>query len=116
MTQFRSSPEVTTDASLVALDLAIRQAELCDKLGVAVENAASASAESMSALRVAVAEFTIALRQAGTTPEAVLIRLKAVIDSHVFAPVWQRSIWPRLELRSTISTWCIEEYFRQESA
>lgn len=115
MTKSLPSPGIDVDPSLVSLDLAIGQAELSDKLRLAVENAAVASAESMAALRVAVSEYTIALRNAGTTPEAVLISLKAVINGQVFAPMWQRSTWPRPELRSTMSTWCIEAYFRQES-
>lgn len=116
MNESLPSTGITTHQSLATIDRAIRQAELSAKLRIAVENAASTSGESMAALRVAVSEFTIALRNAGTTPEAVLISLKAVIDSQVFAPMWQRSTWPRPELRSKISTWSIEEYFREESA
>ena len=115
MTESLTSPGITADPSLVTIDLGIRQAELSDKMRLAVENAAFTSAESMTALRAAISEFTIALRNAGTTPEAVLISLKAVINSQVFAPMWHISTWPRPQLGSTMTTWCIEEYFRQES-
>jgi len=101
----------------VALQLAIPQPELCDRLRVAVEDAASRDAVSIEALRVAVRSFTVALRDAGTTPERVLIILKTVINNRslpVIAP--HASDWKGDQLREKISTWCIEEYFREKTA
>ncbi len=92
-------------------------AELCDRLRVAVEDAASRDADSMRALHNAVAEFTATLRDAGTTPEAVLIRLKSVINDRSFVEITPHaSDWSGHHLRERMSTWCIEEFFREKTA
>lgn len=102
--------------STVASHLSIHPAEIGQRLLLAVEKAASKDAESMEALRLAVCSFTGKLRDAGTTPEHVLIVLKAVIHKRsvlVVAP--HASDWTG-QLREKISTWCIEEYFREKIA
>lgn len=95
-----------------ALQHAISQIELSTRLREATERAAEKSAASMEALRLAVCAFTIALRDEGITPEAVLISLKAAIHKETFLPLWQDSTWSGPHLRDTITTWCIEDYFR----
>lgn len=65
--------------STLASHLSIHPAEIGQRLLIAVEKVASKDAESMEALRLAVCSFTGALRDAGTTPERVLIILKTVI-------------------------------------
>jgi hypothetical protein len=102
--------------STVASHLSLHPAEIGQHLLLAVEKAASRDAESMEALRLAVCSFTAALRDAGTTPERVLIILKTVIHKRsllVIAP--HASDWTG-QLREKISTWCIEEYFREKIA
>jgi hypothetical protein len=103
--------------SALALQLAIPEAEICQRLRIAVEEAASRSAESMHALRHAVCNFTLALRDEGTTPERVLIALKTIVNNRallVIAP--HTSDWRGDHLRETISTWCIEEFFKEKTA
>lgn len=91
--------------------------ELCEELHTAVERAALRSAGSISALRFAVSRFTIALRNDGAKPEAVLIALKSVINSRTF-PVLKDPMldWRPDELRQQISTWSIEEFFSEKQA
>jgi len=101
-------------SSALALQQAISQAELSARLRTAVERAASKSAESMETLRLAVCAFTIALRDEGITPEAVLIRLKAAIETETLTPLWITSTWSGKHLHDTITTWCIEDYFREK--
>jgi hypothetical protein len=94
---------------------AVTEAEACELLRRAVVHAATRSAGSIKELRVALEMFTVTFRDNGTTPEAVLIRLKRVIE--------ERSI-PSLTIRpidqlspiilEQMSTWCIQDYFRQE--
>jgi hypothetical protein len=100
----------------VALQLAIPQRELCERLRVAVEDAASRSADSVEALRAAVCSFTASLRDAGTTPERVLIILKTVIRKRSLPVIAPHASDRRGQLREKISTWCIEEYFREKTA
>ncbi len=101
----------------VALQLAIPQPELCERLRVAVEETASRDAESIEALRLAVHSFTVALRDAGTTPERVLIILKTAIHKRSLLSIAPHaSDWKGDQLREKISTWCIEEYFREKTA
>ena len=96
-----------------SIRLANPPAELCDRLRLAVERAAVKNAESMEGLRAAVADFTIALREQGTTPEAVLISLKNVIHNRSLPLILPHpSDRNSASLRETISTWCIEEFFR----
>lgn len=91
--------------------------ELCDRLRLAVVKAANRDAASMAALRVAVRGFTVALRDEGTTPEAVLIILKTVITNRTIMTIAPHaSDWRGDQLRERISTWCIEEYFSENTA
>lgn len=90
----------------------ISQAELSERLRVAIERAAEKSSESMEALRLAVCAFTVALRDEGITPEAVLVSLKAAIHSETFVPLRYTSTWSAPRLQETITTWCIQDYFR----
>ena len=115
LTETKSPHRVGSDDSLEARLPANPQAVLAERLRAAVENAAIASGESMKVLRLAVAEFTVTLRNQGTTPEAVLISLKAVISANVLPSRWHVASAYDPHLRDTISTWCIEEYFRERS-
>ena len=91
--------------------------DLCDRLRLAVERAANRDAASMAALRLAVRGFTVALRDEGTTPEAVLIILKTVITNRTLMTIAPHaSDWRGDQLRERISTWCIEEYFSENTA
>lgn len=102
------------EESSIALDQAIARAELTGRLCVAIEEAASRDAVAMDALRIAICEFTLALRDEGTTPEGVLITLKSVIDRKSlpnFVP--HDSQRQHDKLRESMSTWCIQAYFQQ---
>ena len=66
--QQRVSVEVASaelHPSALGLHLAIPDGELCVRLRMAVEEAASRDADSMNALRLAVRSFTVALRDEG---------------------------------------------------
>lgn len=95
--------------------LAIPQGEICDRVRRAVEDAATRDAYSMNELRLAVSSFTVALRDTGTTPEHVLIALKTVVNNRTLVAA-HSSDWNGDELREKISTWCIQEFFRKETA
>ena len=69
------------DMSVATVRHAISEADASRRVRLAVEVAASRDAIAMDALRVAVCEFTFALRRDGITPEGVLIRLKQLIDN-----------------------------------
>ena len=100
-----------------ALHLANPHDDLCEQLRRAVSEAASRDAASMHALHVAVRSFTIALRDDGTTAERALIAIKTVINNRtllVIAP--HTSDWRGDTLRETISTWCIEEFYKEQPA
>ena len=99
------------ESSAFALERAISQAELSDHLRVALAEAASRSSDSMEALRVAVCAFTLALRDEGVSPEAVLIRLKTAIRKQTLIPLWENSTWGGPTIHETMSTWCIQDYF-----
>ena len=101
-------------SSAIALQNAMAQADLSAHLRMAVEQAASKSAESMETLRLAVCAFTLALRDEGVTPEAVLIRLKVAIHTETLTPLWSTSTWSGQHLHDTITTWCIKDYFREK--
>ena len=91
--------------------------ELCDELHIAVENAAMRSAGSINALRRAVKRFTVALRDDGAKPEAVLIAIKAVINSRTFHVVeYPTKDWSPDELQQQISTWSIQDFFSERQA
>ena len=90
----------------------ISQAELSDRLRAAVERAAERSSASMEALRLAVCAFTVALRDEGITPEAVLVSLKEAIRSQTFISLRRQSTWNGPHLQESITTWCIQDYFR----
>jgi hypothetical protein len=96
----------------------VPSAEQCEKLRLAVEHAAGRSSESMRALRDAVREFTVVLRDQGTTPENVLIALKSVIYNRSFPAIAVHPTeWASgTRLHEKISTWCIEEFFREKTA
>lgn len=101
----------------LALDLAIPEAELCERLRKAVDEAAGRDANSMNSLRLAVRGFTLALREIGTSPEHVLIALKTVINNRTLVAIAPHaSDWNGDELREMISTWCIKEFFREKTA
>jgi hypothetical protein len=96
---------------------AISEADASRRLRLAVEVAASRDAIAMEALRVAVCEFTFALRQQGKTPEAVLIGLKHLIDNQVLPSIRTHpSDHGGHRLRASISTWCIKAYFESDGA
>ena len=99
------------ESSAFALQQAISQGELAERLRLALVHAASKSSESMEALRIAVCAFTVALRDEGVTPEAVLISLKAAIRKQTLIPLWEHSTWSSPSLSETMSTWCIKHYF-----
>src|SRR5688572_11466826 len=102
------------DAQLAELERAISQAGLSSRLHEAVERAAAKSSESMEALRLAVCAFTIALRDEGVTPEAVLISLKAAIHAETFGRIHHTSTWSGPRLQETVTTWCIQDYYREQ--
>ena len=109
-------PGSELEESSMALDQAIARAELADRLRSAIEDAASRDAIAMNALRIAVCEFTLALRDEGTTPEGVLITLKSVINRKSlpnFVP--HDSERNHDKLRENMSTWCIQAYFKQNT-
>jgi negative regulator of replication initiation len=66
--------------SSLALHQAILRVTLTQRLHKAMEDAAARDAASMEALRMAVCEFTIVLREEGATPEATLILLKSTVN------------------------------------
>lgn len=91
--------------------------ELCEQLHAAVENAAWKSAESINALRLAVKRFTVALRDDGAKPEAVLIAIKSVIEAQTFAIEFDATPdRARRDIRQQISTWSIQEFFGERQA
>lgn len=90
--------------------------ELCEELQAAVENAALRSAGSIGALRLAVTRFTVALRDEGAKPEAVLIAIKSVINFRTFAAIGSVQDWKPDELRQKISSWSIEDFFSEKRA
>ncbi|HVF38409.1 MAG TPA: hypothetical protein VM939_00825 [Gemmatimonadaceae bacterium] len=103
------------DASSVAvLQDALSQAERSLRLHAAIERTASKSSESMEALRLAVCAFTLAMREQGQTPEAVLIHLKEAIQAETLGPFWRLTDEKGPILRETITTWCIKDYFREQ--
>ena len=109
-------PENLASVNGAALDLAPSQAELCDRLRKAVENAASTNGDSMEALRLTVCEFTAALREEGITPEGVLISLKASINIRALPALSAHPNFNSYQLRELISTWSIKEFFKKETA
>lgn len=107
----------TAQCDDLILQLAIPEAEICDRLRQAVLDAAARDAASMDQLRLAVGRFTVALRDIGTTPERALIALKTVINNRSFVSIAPHiSDWSGDELRQRASTWCIEAFFRNEAS
>ena len=104
------------------LEAAVRRAplpslELCDRLRSAVKVAAARDAESVEALHLTVCEFTTALRDLGTPPEGVLIALKSLVGMGTLPPLARNHPdWAGYLLREKMSTWCIQEYFKQDKA
>lgn len=70
----------------------------------------------MNSLHFAVRRFTVALKQDGAGPEAILISLKSVINSRTFPVASNSQDWSSEDLRQQISTWCIEEFFSEKKA
>jgi hypothetical protein len=100
------------DDTAVALTQAVASSAVALRLLVALQQAASRDVKAMEALRIAVCEFTTALREAGTTPERVLVTLKTVINQRTLPQFLSRNsdrngTW----LRESVSTWCIKSYF-----
>jgi hypothetical protein len=92
--------------------------ELANRVHKAVIDAAARDARSLKELQLAVASFTAAFREMGTSPEAVLIALKAVINNRSLLPIpipLRDSDRSGELLRAQISTWCIEEFFNSRS-
>lgn len=117
-TGFSPTPDVCGDLNraAVALHLAPPSEELCQRLLFAVQQAASNSYKSMETLRATVEEFTAALKKDGATPEAVLISLKTVINNRAFPFVDSREPYSTGDpLREKISTWSIQEFFRERT-
>ena len=108
-------PPETTPPNRDAMSIvrtAIPQADICEELRRAVSAAAIQDAESMAALRAAVCEYTISLRNEGIQPEGVLIRLKTMIQNRSMTP--SRGIpsdWHGSRLREQVSAWSIEAFF-----
>ena len=92
----------------------ISHAELSNRLRAALERAAEKRSDAMEALRLAVCAFTVALRDEGITPEAVLISLKAAIHCETFGPIHSTSTWSGPRIQETITTWCIQDYYREQ--
>lgn len=116
-----SSRDGTASAELEestrALQQAISRVELTQRLHKAMEEAASRDAISMEALRVAVCEFTLALRKEGTTPEATLISLKDAVNRKSLPQFSTHAADKNNNhLHENISTWCIKAYFQQDAA
>jgi hypothetical protein len=109
--------DLDAEPTIAAVRHAISQADASKRLRLAVEIAASRDAIAMDSLRIAVCEFTFALRSEGSTPEAVLVRLKHLMD-HETLPLIAKHPTDRAgnKLRATISTWCIKAYFDSEGA
>ena len=103
--------EVRRSASEFSLPLPA--AEICEELCVAVERAATNSARSMNALRAAVERFTTALRHEGASAEEVLIVLKKFVNSRTFPLTGGYAGEGGDDLRHQISTWSIEEFFKE---
>ncbi|MFL5482023.1 MAG: hypothetical protein ACJ8AK_07510 [Gemmatimonadaceae bacterium] len=85
--------------------------ELCEDIHLAFARVASDTPGSIAALQRAVRRFTVALQNDGATPEAVLIALKAVINSGAFHVTSSPSDLRDENLRQLISSWSIEEFF-----
>jgi hypothetical protein len=101
-----------TDQSANETNKTVSSSAVALRLLVALQQAASRDAMAMEALRIAVCEFTIALRDEGTTPERVLVTLKSVINQRTLPQFLSHSsdrngTW----LRESVSTWCIKSYF-----
>jgi DNA-directed RNA polymerase specialized sigma24 family protein len=104
---------IEIDLSRRHIRQAIPQADTIERLRQAVEAAALADATSINALRAAVREYTVSLREEGHKPEDVLIRLKTMIQNRNMPPgAVFPSDWHGSELRQKVSTWSIEEFFQ----
>jgi hypothetical protein len=105
--------ETDVEDSLTALTAVIAELSISRTLIEAMEQAAVRSSTSMESLRIAVADLTRAHKADGASPEAVLITLKAVVNQHRL-PLLPRYMadWSGDRLQATISTWCIDAYFK----
>lgn len=109
-----AADEESSQQAESTLVIAARAEELTLHLREALERAASKNSESMEALRRAVCVFTVALRDEGIAPEAVLIRLKAAIRYETLMPLWETSTWSGPHLHEAVTTWCIKDYFSEK--
>ena len=101
----------------IALNHPMPSETLCEELLGAARNASTRNAASMKALRGAVGRFTAALKNDGAPPEAILVSIKSVVNSPVFPSIVSpsRDVNPE-RLRQLISTWCIEDMFRERQS
>jgi hypothetical protein len=102
------------DESARVVGYAISLAQRSEHLHKALELSASSNAHAMESLRIAVCEFTVALRGEGASPEAILISLKSLINQKSLPHLsHSRLDLDAQRLRGDISKWCIESYFKQ---
>lgn len=103
-------------ASARVMRLPVPSQEICERVRLAVIEAAKRDAESMQLLQQSVCDFTTALQHEGATPEAVLISLKAVLSAGGGRAIeYSVSDTSAYLLREKMSTWCIEHYFSDTS-
>lgn len=101
------------DESTLAVSYAISLAQRSDRLLKALELSASSNAIALESLRIAVCEFTVALRGEGASPESTLIALKSLISEKTLPHLSHSRLDFNAErLRGDISKWCIESYFK----
>jgi hypothetical protein len=102
------------DESTLVVSHAISLAQRSERLHKALELSASSNARAMESLRIAVCEFTVALRGEGASPEAILIAVKSLIGQKSLPHLsYSRLDLDAQRLRGDISKWCIESYFKE---
>lgn len=110
---------LTSTAEFFAVSAGARFAppiSLCTRLLEAVEAAGAESAESMEVLRATVHDFSVNLRRQGATPEAMLISLKTLIRDQTFRGAASAGSYIYGDpMRQSISTWAIEEFFKDQT-
>jgi hypothetical protein len=99
--------------SAQALHLTIPPNDVCSRVRVALENASGWDESSMDALRESVCDFTAVLRDIGTSAEAILVSLKAVVNIHAL-PATSAASDDRTghRMQERMSGWAIEEFFK----
>ena len=104
------------DESTLVVSYAISLAQRSERLHKALELSASSNAQAMESLRIAVCEFTVALRGEGASPEVTLLSLKSLISQKSLPHLsLSRLDLDAQQLRGDISKWCIESYFKEEA-